>query len=84
MQKKFVGGFEMGGNDCYRFVKRAADVLFSFVLLALLYIPMLVISIAIRVSTGESSIFRQKSSPIAKRARNIRDRATLSLRIYIC
>ena len=60
MQKKFVGGFEMGGNDCYRFVKRAADVLFSFVLLALLYIPMLVISIAIRVSTGESSIFRQK------------------------
>lgn len=44
----------------YPYVKRFFDVLIVFSVLPFLYIPMCVIALSIRVSTGESSIFRQK------------------------
>ena len=50
---------QKGGTGIYRVAKRGLDILISYLLLALLYIPMLVIAAAIRLGTGESAIFRQ-------------------------
>ena len=50
---------QKGGTGIYRVAKRGLDILISYLLLAILYIPMLVIAAAIRLGTGESAIFRQ-------------------------
>jgi len=44
----------------YPFIKRVLDLLFSVVLLIVLFLPMLTIGLCIRLGTGESAIFKQK------------------------
>ena len=43
----------------YLIAKRATDIFVAYILLACLYLPMIVIAIAVRLSTGDSAIFRQ-------------------------
>lgn len=42
------------------FLKRALDVLISFLAIAILLIPMLIIALVVRIDTGAPAIFKQK------------------------
>ncbi len=59
-RRKDMKGRKVARNKTYAVIKRILDRLLSFVLLTLLYPLMLVIGAAIRLSTGESAIFRQR------------------------
>lgn len=61
MREDLCGEASVGkGRRIYPYVKRFFDVLIAFVSLTFLYIPMGIIALSIRISTGESSVFRQK------------------------
>lgn len=48
----------LGGR--YRYFKRSIDLLVSFAAIIILFVPMVFLALAIKISTGESPIFRQK------------------------
>lgn len=47
-------------NLCYRFIKRTFDIVFSILVLALGFIPSLIVCLVIFLSDGHSPIFKEK------------------------
>ena len=55
-----MGGVSVRENGIYARVKRVLDLFFSFILLFLLALPMLIIWIAVRIDSEGGGIFRQE------------------------
>ena len=50
----------LGGRLCYRFAKRAFDIVFSLCMIAVLLVPSLLLCLAIRLESPGSPIYSQK------------------------